>query len=324
MLDEREPSVDQDSGMYTNSVSKPREGSAESDHAGSLFSGGEDAEDVPGPSNANAVAGPSSDMPAAHRNRAGKQQEVNRSDVPAHRLRREFHLVQRIEPHELLAAGATATSSNQDATVPAPTEPTTTNVVSDSRSAGEVDLASPSRLPRSIMTIDKGGKLNVVRTKDGHYIEKQRVPSKRTAEQRAAQSQSHPPRSVSGSVHGSPPPASTSTPARITSDIEPIDNFGRNAEEAPEEPQSMDIFDDFVYLSDSSAPAHPDSASRRYVLDLPTLSAPEDIAQPISMQEEVLPTFSPPHSSPNRLLYASTVNILAPHSLMSGIKPAVG
>lgn len=356
MLDEREPSIDPDSGLYAHSAPKPpkpREGSAESDHAGSLFSGGEDedSEEAPGPSrtNANAVAGPSTatttDMPAAHRSRAGRQQEVNRSTIPEHRRRKEFSLVQRIDPPELLAATGAASasaslSSVQDA--PPPTEPATPHTaavaaphaVADAGGASNAQV-SPSRLPRSIMTIEKGGKLSVVRTKDGHYIEKQRVPSKCSVAQRhgAAQPQPqlHPPRSdsvsvsVSGSVHASPPPALPSTPAGMASNFGSTDDFGPAA--AAEEPQSMDIFDDFVYLSDSPAPTHPDSTSRRYVLNLPTLATPVNIAQPIttSSPKDVYSAFSPPHSSPVKLLYVPSAILLVPHSpeLMSGIKPAI-
>lgn len=356
MLDEREPSVDPESGLYAHSAPKPpkpREGSAESDHAGSLFSGGEDedSEEAPGPSrtNANAVAGPSTatttDMPAAHRSRAGRQQEVNRSTIPEHRRRKEFSLVQRIDPPELLAATGAASasaslSSVQDA--PPPTEPAiphapavaAPHAVADAGGASNAQV-SPSRLPRSIMTIEKGGKLSVVRTKDGHYIEKQRVPSKCSVAQRHGaaqpQPQPRPPRSdsvsVSGSVHASPPPALPSTPAGMASNFGSTDDFGPAA--AAEDPQSMDIFDDFVYLSDSPAPApaHPDSASRRYVLNLPTLATPENIAQPIttSSPKDVHSAFSPPHSSPVKLLYVPTLILLVPHSpeLMSGIKPAI-
>lgn len=349
MLDEREPSIDPDSGLYAHSAPKPkpREGSAESDHAGSLFSGGEDSEEAPGPSNANAVAGPSTmtNMHAAHRSRAGRQQEVDRSTIPEHRRRKEFSLVQRIEPPELLAATGAASaslSSVQDA--PPPTEPAiphapavaAPHAVADAGGASNAQV-SPSRLPRSIMTIEKGGKLSVVRTKDGHYIEKQRVPSKCSVAQRHGaaqpQPQPRPPRSdsvsvsVSGSVHASPPPALPSTPAGMASDFGSTDDFGPAA--AAEEPQSMDIFDDFVYLSDSSAPAptHPDSTSRRYVLNLPTLATPENIAQPIttSSPKDVHSAFSPPHSSPVKLLYVPSAILLVPHSpeLMSGIKPAI-
>lgn len=353
MLDEREPSIDPDSGLYAHSAPKPpkpREGSAESDHAGSLFSGGEDedSEEAPGPSrtNANAVAGPSTatttDMPAAHRSRAGRQQEVDRSTIPEHRRRKEFSLVQRIDPPELLATGAAVghTPTTQDATVPPPTEPETLHAATVATShavadAGDAAQVSPSRLPRSIMTIEKGGKLSVVRTKDGHYIEKQRVPSKCSVAQRQGaaqpQPQPRPPRSdsvsvsVSGSVHASPPPALPSTPAGMASNFGSTDDFGPAA--AAEEPQSMDIFDDFVYLSDSPAPTHPDSTSRRYVLNLPTLATPENIAQPIttSSPKDVHSAFSPPHSSPVKLLYVPSAIFLVPHSPqpMSGIKPAI-
>lgn len=274
-------------------------------------------------------------MHAAHRSRAGRQQEVDRSTIPEHRRRKEFSLVQRIEPPELLAATGAASaslSSVQDA--PPPTEPAiphapavaAPHAVADAGGASNAQV-SPSRLPRSIMTIEKGGELSVVRTKDGHYIEKQRVPSKRPVGQRAgqAQAQARPPRSdsvsasVSGSVHASPPPAPapvlTSTPARLASEFGSTSDFGPAA--AADDPQSMDIFDDFVYLSDSPAPAHHDSTSRRYVLNLPVLATPENIAQPptTSSPEDVHSAFSPPHSSPVKLLYVPALILPASHSL---------